>query len=204
MKNHVMICPPPQNQNEVATPSGSWRCPPPQFFEDFGGHFHVMCAQLRPVATTTSLGSVRRLPTRSAAPRLARSTAAVASIDWAHAELNAMIIYCATTCERGAVKASDDGWCTSHLLALLRVASLVKMVKERHLQFSDQFCLIFSWKGRYPRPYSFFFIKKTKRSSFQRYNSFTLNNSWTARSKEPAIEKGTFPLLKKLLFHFGE
>ena len=68
MKNHVMVCPPPQNQNEVAKPSGSWQYPPPPFFEDFGGHFHVMCAQLRPVGTTTSLGSVRRLPTRSAVP----------------------------------------------------------------------------------------------------------------------------------------
>ena len=68
MKNHVMVCPPPQNQNEVAKPSGSWQYPPPPLFEDFGGHFHVMCAQLRPVGTATSLGGVRRLPTRSAAP----------------------------------------------------------------------------------------------------------------------------------------
>ena len=68
MKNHVMVCPPLQNQNEVAKPSGSLQYPPPPFFEDFGGHFHVMCAQLRPVGTTNSLANVRRLPTRSAAP----------------------------------------------------------------------------------------------------------------------------------------
>ena len=47
-----------------------------------------------------------------------------------------------------------------------------------------------------------FFIKTTKRSSFQRYISFTLNDSWTARSKEPVMEKGTFPLLKKTSFPF--
>ena len=37
-------------------------------FGGLWGAFHVMCAQLRPVGTTTSLGSVRRLPTRSAVP----------------------------------------------------------------------------------------------------------------------------------------
>ena len=137
MKNHVMVCPPPQNQNEVAKPSGSWQYPPPPFFEDFGGHFHVMCAQLRPEETTTWLGSVRRLPTRSAAPvSLDRPPLLpLLSARWTQCE----IIDCATTCERVAVKASDDGWCTSHVLAFApgcRVASLVKMViKERHLQF---------------------------------------------------------------------
>ena len=51
---------------------------------------------------------------------LSRSIDRRCRLDWAHAELNAMIIFCATACERGAVKASDNGWCTSHILALLR------------------------------------------------------------------------------------
>ena len=202
MKNHVVVCPPPQNQNEVAKPSGSWQYPPPPVFEDFGGHFHVMCAQLRPVGTATWLGSARRLPTRSAAPvSLDRPPLSPRlSARWTQWE----IIDCATTCERGAVKASDDGWCTSHVPAFAPGwPPWWKWLRNVIFVFSDHFCLIFSWKGRYPRPY-IFFIKKTKRSSFQRYISFTLHDSWTARSEEPAVEKGTFPLLKKLLFHFGE
>ena len=70
-KKYEISCdglPSSQNENEVAKPSRSWQHPPPPFLEDFGGHFHVMCAQLRPVGMTTWLGSVRRLPTRSAAP----------------------------------------------------------------------------------------------------------------------------------------
>ena len=55
----------------------------------------------------------------------ARSTAH-SRLDWAHAELKAMIISCVTTCERGVVKASDDSWCTSHVLALFRVGILGK------------------------------------------------------------------------------
>ena len=134
MKNHVMVCPPPQNQNEVARPSGSWQYPPPPFFEDFGGHFHVKCAQLRPVGTTTSLGSVRRLPTRSAAPvsldrpplspRLRRTLNSMRWSSAARPRAREVRSRRAT-----AADAPHTFWPCSG------VASLVKMVKERHLQF---------------------------------------------------------------------
>ena len=41
MKNHAMVCPPPQNQNEVAKPSGSWHIHHPHFLRTSGG----ICAQ---------------------------------------------------------------------------------------------------------------------------------------------------------------
>ena len=106
----------------------------PPLFEDFGGHFHVrVCAQLRPVGTATSWAASADCQLDQL--RRSRSIDRRCRLDWAHAALNAMIIHCATTCERGAVKASDGGWCTSHVLALLRGGLLVKMVKERHLHF---------------------------------------------------------------------
>ena len=37
MKNHGMVCPPPQNQKEGKNPSGSYHNHLPPFFEDFGG-----------------------------------------------------------------------------------------------------------------------------------------------------------------------
>ena len=135
MKNHVMTCPPPQNQNEVAKPSGSWQYPPPPLFEDFGGHFHVMCAQLWPVGTATSLGSVDPQTANSiSCARLARSTAAVALIE---RKLNSMR-WSSTARPRArevrsrratAADAPHTFWPCSG------VASLVKMIKERHLQF---------------------------------------------------------------------
>ena len=154
MKNHVMVCPPPQNQNEVAKPSGSWQYPPPPFLEDFGGHFHVMCAQLRPVGTTTSLGSAGDCQLDQLRP--SRSIDRHCRLDWAHAELNAMIIHRATTCERGAVK---------RLMHLTRSDLALgwppwwKWLRNVIFSFSDHFCLIFSWKGRHPRPYSLFHKK---------------------------------------------
>ena len=166
------------------------------------GHFHVMCAQLRPVGTTTSLGSVRRLPTRSAAPvSLDRPPLSPRlSARWTQCDDHLLRDHVRERCGQGERRRPmhltrsglAPGW-----------PPWWKRLRKVIFSFSDHFCLIFSWKGRYPRPYTFFH-KKTKRSSFQRYISLTLNDSWTARSKEPAIEKGTFPLLKKLLFHFGE
>ena len=68
MKSHVMVCPPPPKSKRGGQAFGILAISTTPIFEDFGGHFHVMCAQLRPVGTT--LGSVRRsrLPTRSSAP----------------------------------------------------------------------------------------------------------------------------------------
>ena len=43
MKNHGMVCPPPQNQKEDKNPSGSYHNHLPPFFEDFGGCFDVKC-----------------------------------------------------------------------------------------------------------------------------------------------------------------
>ena len=43
MKNHVMVCPPPQNQNEVVKPSGSWQHPPPHFLRTLGGISRHVC-----------------------------------------------------------------------------------------------------------------------------------------------------------------
>ena len=41
MKNHRMVCPPPQNQKEDKNPSGFYHNHLPPFFEDFGGCFDV-------------------------------------------------------------------------------------------------------------------------------------------------------------------
>ena len=54
MKNHGMVCPPPQNQKEDKNPSGSYHNHLPPFFEDFWGCFDVKCAQLRVVELTTA------------------------------------------------------------------------------------------------------------------------------------------------------
>ena len=37
IKNHGMVCPPPQNQKEDKNPSGVHHNHLPPFFEDFGG-----------------------------------------------------------------------------------------------------------------------------------------------------------------------
>ena len=138
--------------NEVTKPLGSYQYPLPHFFlglwEACSSHVFPVtdgrydnCTEQRSQAASSTSWS-----------HLARSTAHC-RLDWAHAELKAMIISCVTTCERGVVKASDDSWCTSHVLALFRVGILGKNV---FFSFSDHFCLIFSWKGRYRRPTSFF------------------------------------------------
>ena len=57
MKNHGMVCPPPQNQKEGKNPSGSYHNHDNHlhpFFEDFGGRFDVKCAQLRVAELTTA------------------------------------------------------------------------------------------------------------------------------------------------------
>ena len=54
MKNHGMVCPPPQNQKEDKNPSGSYHDHLHPFFEDFGGCFDVICAQLQVVELTTA------------------------------------------------------------------------------------------------------------------------------------------------------
>ena len=157
MKNQVMVCPPPRNQNEVAKPSGSWQYPPPPCFEDFGGHFHVMCAQLRPVGATTSLGSVRRLPTRSAAP---------VSLDRPPLSMSPRLSACWTQCDDHPLRDHVRERCghgeRRRLMHLTRSGPAPgwppwwKWLRNVIFSFSDHFCLIFSWKGRYPRPYSFF------------------------------------------------
>ena len=130
MKNHLMVCPPPQNQNEVAKPSGSWQYPPPPFLEDFGGHFHVMCAQLRPVGTTTSLGSVPQTANSISCARLARSTAAVAR--WTQCDDHLLRDHVRERCGQGGRR---------RLMHLTRSGlapgwpSWWKWFKERHLQF---------------------------------------------------------------------
>ena len=54
MKNHGMVCPPPQNQKEDKNPSGSYHNHLPPYFEDFGGCLNVKCAQLWVVELTTA------------------------------------------------------------------------------------------------------------------------------------------------------
>ena len=153
MKNHVMVCPPPQNQNEVAKPLGSWQYPPPPFSEDFGGHFHIMCAQLRPVGTTTSLGSVRRLPTRSAAPVSLHRPPLSPSARWTQCDDHPLRDHVRERCGQGERR---------RLMHLTRSGLAPgwppwwNRLRNVIFSFSDHFCLIFSWKGRYPRPYSFF------------------------------------------------
>ena len=112
----------------------------PQFLRTLGGHFHVMCAQLRPVGTATWLGSVRRVRQTAnsiSCTRLARSTAAVASIE---RTLNSMRDHrlrdhVRERCGQGErrrlmhlTRSAASGLCSG-------VASLVKMVKERHVRF---------------------------------------------------------------------
>ena len=60
MKNHGMVCPPPQNQKEDKTLRDPTILPLPPFFEDFGGRFDVRCAQLRVVELTTTYGVGQR------------------------------------------------------------------------------------------------------------------------------------------------
>ena len=100
------------------------------FLDDFGGHFHVMCAQLRPVGTTTSLGSVRRQPTRSAAPvSLDRPPLSPPlSARLTQCDDHPPLYHVRERCGQAA-DAPHTFWPCSG------VASLVKMVKERHLQF---------------------------------------------------------------------
>ena len=69
MKNHGMVCPPPQNQKEEKKPSGTYQNHLPPFFEDFGGVGRQMCpvtsdpvdncvrVVYRPHACVTILGS---------------------------------------------------------------------------------------------------------------------------------------------------
>ena len=107
------------------------------------GAFHVMCAQLRPVGTTTSLGSVRRLPTWSAAPvSLDRPPLSPRlSARWTQCSARPRVREVrsrrATTAD-----APHTFWPCSG------VASLVKMVKERHLQFFWPFLFDFFLKRK--------------------------------------------------------
>ena len=169
MKNHVMVCPPPQNQNEVAKPSGSWQYPPPPFFEDFGGHFHAMCAQLRPAGTTTSLGSVSRLPTRSAAPvSLDRPPLSPrVSARWTQCDDHLLRDHVRERCGQGERRRPmhltrsglAPGW-----------PPWWKWLRNVIFSFLTIFVWFFLEKEGILGPIVFF-IKKTKRSSFQRYIS---------------------------------
>ena len=53
MKNHGMVCPPPQNQKEDKNPSGFYHNHFPPFLRTLGC-FDVTCAQLRVVELTTA------------------------------------------------------------------------------------------------------------------------------------------------------
>ena len=116
------------------------------------GHFHVMCAQLR----QTSLGSVRRLPTRSAVP---------VSIDRPplSPRLSARWTQCDDHLLRDHVRERCGQGERRRLMHLTRSGLAPgwppwwKWLRNIIFSFSDHFCLIFSWKGRYPRPYRFFF-----------------------------------------------
>ena len=106
----------------------------PHFLRTLGGIFHVMCAQLRPVGMTISLGSIRRLPTRSAAPvSLDRPPLSPRlSARWTQCDDYLLRDHVRERCgqgERRSAGVPHTFWPCS------RVASLVKMVKERHLQF---------------------------------------------------------------------
>ena len=122
------------------------------------GHFHVMCAQLRPVGTTTSLGSVRRLPTRSAEPvSLDRPPLSPRlSARWTQCDDHLLRDHVRERCGQGERR---------RLMHLTRSGLAPewppwwKWLRNVIFNFSDHFCLIFSWKGRYPRPYSFFHKK---------------------------------------------
>ena len=175
MKNHV-VCPPPQNQNAMAKPSECWQYPPPPFFEDFGGIFTSFVPMLRPVGTTTSLGSVRRLPTRSAAP---------VSLD--RPPLSPRLSACWTQCDDHLLRNHMWKRCGQgerrQLMHLTR--SGLAPGSPSWWKSSSVFLTTFVWffleKEGILGP-KVFFIKKAQRSSFQQYISFTLHDSWTARS----------------------
>ena len=70
MKNHVMVCPPSQNQNEVAKPPGSWQYPPPPFFlgQTWGAFSRHVCPvtagvsfSVRPVPMARRLGTFKKI-----------------------------------------------------------------------------------------------------------------------------------------------
>ena len=155
MKNHVMVCPPPQNQNKVAKPSGSWQYPPPPIFWELWGAFsrHVC-----PVTAGRNDNSVRTLPTRSAAP---------VSLDRPplSPRLSARWTQCDDHPQRDHVR-ERCGQGERRRLMHLTPSGLApgwppwwKWLRNVIFSFSNHFCLIFSWKGRYPRPYSFFHKK---------------------------------------------
>ena len=107
----------------------------PHFLRTLGGIFTSSCAQLRPVGTATSLGSVdvRRLPTRSAAPvSLDRPPLSPrVSARWTQCDDHLLRDHVRERWRSRRATAADAPhtfWPCSG------VASLVKMVKERHLQ----------------------------------------------------------------------
>ena len=135
MKTHVMVCPPPKIKTsyEVAKPSRSWQYPPPHFLRTLGAFSRHVC----PVTAGRNDNFAGQRPQTAnsiSCARLARSTAAVASIE---RTLNS-IRWSSTARPRArevrsrratAADAPHTFWPCSG------VASLVKMVKERHLQF---------------------------------------------------------------------
>ena len=102
----------------------------PHVLRILGGIFHVMCAQIRPVGTTTSLGSVHRLPTRSAAPvSLDRPPLSPRlSARWTHLLRDHVRERCGPGERRRLMHLTRSGLAPGCL-------SLVKMVKERHFQY---------------------------------------------------------------------
>ena len=118
-------------------------------------------------------------------------------LDWAHAELNALRDHVRERCGQGERR---------RLMHLTRSGLAPgwppwwKWLRNVIFSFSDLFCLIFSWKGRYPRPYSFFH-KKDKTILFPTvyffHTEWFLNSSkWRACHRERYFsfaKKTSFP-----------
>ena len=150
---------------KIKTRWQSLRNPTNIYYPTFWGLWGAFSRQVCPV---TDVGELLWVASGSiSCSRLAWSTSRC------HRDTLNSIIFRVTTCERGAVKASDDIWCTSHARS--------GPVPGWPPWWSSVFFTTFVW----------FFLEKegslgplvwSKQSSFQLYNSFTLHDSWTARS----------------------
>ena len=146
-----MVCPPPQNQNEVTKPLRSHRYPLPHFLGTLGAfsrHLNL-CPATDGIGRTTAL-NVLMLPARSIRPGSDSDRAdVVTSIGCTLYSMRRLL--CVTTCERGAANASNDSPC------VLPGLELVPEWLPWRKWFPTSFVGFFSKKKKVPRPSGFLF-----------------------------------------------